>query len=452
MCGSWAYLGVDHPGRPRNEETVNAMKSRLRSFQENLQGAWQGFRTTVPNRTDGGPGADAGLAVHSNNAASPAASKESAARFRQPHFSLLAVPSEDALLEILNATRVSLEELRRHCLGGIQEDASGSHHRLRPLVWKVLMNYLPCKPSEWDAELEKKRTEYAIFCDELLAHPNQSSSSDRATERSDGGDAARIDAELVRTDVSAIDHPLSVDTSSDWHTFFKDNEVFDQIDRDVQRTHPDHPFFKGDQEPQVTRRMEMKRALRIFAKLNPGLKYVQGMNEIFAPLYYVFSLDPDAGARTHAEADAFFCFVDLMGSFRDNFCQQLDSTGVGIKASMSALSDLLQQQDPELWEHMMVVTKVHPQFYSFRWITLLLTQEYEFPEMLRVWDFILCNQVENRLRVVQQICCAMLIHVREKLLEGDFATNLKMLQHYPATSEVGIILALSKHFADMAPL
>lgn len=83
------------------------------------------------------------------------------------------------------------------------------------------MNYLPCKPSEWDAELEKKRTEYAIFCDELLAHPNQSSSSDRATERSDGGDAARIDAELVRTDVSAIDHPLSVDTSSDWHTFFK---------------------------------------------------------------------------------------------------------------------------------------------------------------------------------------------------------------------------------------
>jgi hypothetical protein len=31
---------------------------------------------------------------------------------------------------------------------------------------------------------------------------------------------------------------------------------------------------------------------------------------------------------------------------------------------------------------------VHPQFYSFRWITLLLTQEYEFKQVPRVWDFI----------------------------------------------------------------
>ena len=33
--------------------------------------------------------------------------------------------------------------------------------------------------------------------------------------------------------------------------------------------------------------------------------------------------DPDPVASDHAEADAFFCFVDLMGEFRDHFCQQL---------------------------------------------------------------------------------------------------------------------------------
>lgn len=33
----------------------------------------------------------------------------------------------------------------------------------------------------------------------------------------------------------------------------------------------------------------MARILFIYAKLNPGLKYVQGMNEILAPLFYVFS-------------------------------------------------------------------------------------------------------------------------------------------------------------------
>lgn len=32
--------------------------------------------------------------------------------------------------------------------------------------------------------------------------------------------------------------------------------------------------------------------LIIFAKLNPGIRYVQGMNEILAPLFYVFKNDP----------------------------------------------------------------------------------------------------------------------------------------------------------------
>ena len=34
----------------------------------------------------------------------------------------------------------------------------------------------------------------------------------------------------------------------------------------------------------------MKRLLFVFAKLNPGLTYVQGMNEVLAPLYYTYSL------------------------------------------------------------------------------------------------------------------------------------------------------------------
>jgi len=32
----------------------------------------------------------------------------------------------------------------------------------------------------------------------------------------------------------------------------------------------------------------LSRILFIYAKLNPGVKYVQGMNEVLAPLYYVF--------------------------------------------------------------------------------------------------------------------------------------------------------------------
>ncbi len=63
--------------------------------------------------------------------------------------------------------------------------------------------------------------------------------------------------------------------------------------------------------------------LFIFAKLNPGLRYVQGMNELLAPLYFHFRCDCDREAASHAEADAFFCFMDIISEFRDNFCQQL---------------------------------------------------------------------------------------------------------------------------------
>jgi len=37
----------------------------------------------------------------------------------------------------------------------------------------------------------------------------------------------------------------------------------------------------------------LKNVLLIFAKLNAGIRYVQGMNEILAPLFFVFRSDLD---------------------------------------------------------------------------------------------------------------------------------------------------------------
>jgi hypothetical protein len=54
----------------------------------------------------------------------------------------------------------------------------------------------------------------------------------------------------------------------------------------------------------------------MYAKLNPGLRYIQGMNELLAPLYYLFRTDPDRTSARYAEADAFYCFVDLISEFR----------------------------------------------------------------------------------------------------------------------------------------
>jgi hypothetical protein len=42
-------------------------------------------------------------------------------------------------------------------------------------------------------------------------------------------------------------------------------------------------------------------------------------------------------ASAAAEADAFFCFVDLMGEFRDHFCQQLVRAGLQTRVKVTGL-------------------------------------------------------------------------------------------------------------------
>ncbi|VAI90384.1 unnamed protein product [Triticum turgidum subsp. durum] len=270
---------------------------------------------------------------------------------------------------------VNMGELRRlACLG--VPDGGGTD--VRPLVWKLLLGYLPTERSLWPYELEKKRSQYSAYKDEFLLNP--------------------------------------------------ESEILEQIDRDVKRTHPDKSFFsaKSNQE-------SLRRILIIFSRLYPSVRYVQGLNEVLAPLFYVLKNDLDTSNSTSAEADTFFCFVELISGFKNNYCKHLDNSRVGIRATLSKLSQLLKKHDEELWRHMEVITKVYPQYYAFRWITLLLTMEFSFNVCIHIWDAML-GDPEGSPDTLLRICCAMLILVRKRLLVGDFTANIQLLQHYPQTN------------------
>jgi len=63
----------------------------------------------------------------------------------------------------------------------------------------------------------------------------------------------------------------------------------------------------------------LERMLFVYAKLNPSLLYVQGMNEILAVIYYCF------WARTPIfETDVFTCFTIVMAELRDSFDRVTD--------------------------------------------------------------------------------------------------------------------------------
>jgi hypothetical protein len=92
---------------------------------------------------------------------------------------------------------------------------------------------------------------------------------------------------------------------------------------------------------------------------------------------------------------------------------------------------------------------VEPQFFGFRWITLLLSQEFLLPELMRIWDSLFADA--NRFDFLLYMCCSMIITVREKLIAGDFAEAVKLLQHYPP-SDIHKLLCNAEEIRRFHPL
>ncbi|XP_075041250.1 TBC1 domain family member 13 [Mixophyes fleayi] len=386
---------------------------------------------------------------------------------------------------ILSEPQINLPVLRELCFNGIPFEAG-----IRCLCWKILLNYLPPERLLWDSVLEKQRETYTHFLKEMIIQPG----------------IAKANLGLSREDVTLEDHPLNPNPDSRWNTYFKDNEVLLQIDKDVRRLCPDFSFFLNRTEypcqlimdPEneyetLRKRVEqttlksqtvarnrsgltnvssplkasashslgdleplpigceahwevVERILFIYAKLNPGIAYVQGMNEIVGPIYYTFATNPNSAWKEHAEADTFFCFTNLMAEIRDNFIKSLDDSQCGITAKMERVYSTLKEEDEELYFKLQE-QNIKPQFFTFRWLTLLLSQEFVLPDVIRIWDSLFAD--ENRFDFLMQVTCAMLILIRDQLLEGDFTVNMRLLQDYPLSDgDVLPILKKAKELQD----
>ncbi|XP_020088979.1 TBC1 domain family member 13-like isoform X1 [Ananas comosus] len=347
----------------------------------------------------------------------------------------------------LSQNVINLEALQHIARNGLSHGGEQ-----RATIWKQLfLGYLPVERDAWERELAGNRSRYAELKDELLAQILQSESSRTKGEASTSNkQPAKNDDDglLSRREVFNGNHPLNLGNGGVWHQFFKDAEIAEQIDRDLLRTHPDIDFFSVGFPCSEKHRDAMRNILLLFAKLNPAIGYVQGMNEVLAPLYYVFRTQADEQNASNAEADSFGCFVRLLSGSVDHFCQQLDNSSVGIHSTLSRLSELLKANDEDLWHHL-ENTKVNPQFYAFRWITLLLTQEFKFHSIMRIWDCLLSNPCGVQ-EMLLRVCCAMLLCVKHELLNGDFASNLELLQHYPEI-DLETLLDIACHLIPCSP-
>ncbi|KAK8845414.1 hypothetical protein IAR55_006127 [Kwoniella newhampshirensis] len=257
--------------------------------------------------------------------------------------------------------------------------------------------------------------------------------------------------------------PLSLSQSSPWNTWFAHLDLRSTIAQDVQRTFPDIPYFQLERVKRC-----LTTSLFLFAVLNPDVGYRQGMHELLACCFLTVDRDSidlehesgvagmgngrDGGVmeeamrvtldRKFVEHDAFELFAAIMKGGKAFYEWRAEEVPVRTRTPSAPQApiivrcnnlhtSLIRRIDPQLWERL-ETEGVEAQIWAIRWIRLIFTRELPFHLALRIWDGVFAE--DPGLQILDFICVAMLLLIRNELIEADYPTLLTNLLHYPAPS------------------
>lgn len=290
---------------------------------------------------------------------------------------------------------------------------------LRSVCWKAFLLYGPISQASWPKKHAEGRQAYVSLRDHFLRFINNPD------------------------DINSAADPLDDDDSSPWSNLRNDEIIREEIFQDVTRCMQDNFFFR---EPETQKKL--LDILFIFSKLNPDTGYRQGMHELLAPLLWVVSQDAlddievqsadqdadgvelmlDVLDRSFVEHDAFnlFCAVMQTAKISYEVGDNRDASPI-VTRSKRIHDELLAIFDPELALHLQVVG-VLPQIYAIRWIRLLFGREFEFKDVLRIWDLLYAENL--RTEIIDMTCVAMLLRIRWALVEADYSVAITALTRF----------------------
>ena len=175
---------------------------------------------------------------------------------------------------------------------------------LRPLFWKLLLGYLPPDRTQWASTLAEKRRryegfkQYATRLDGPRPEP-EDSALDEGEEKAE--------TKPVPESEEPEDGTRYVSKERAWRTYYRYDVSLEVIEKDVARTLPALHFF-GDEETGGNAHGDALRSiLFVYSRYNAAIRYVQGMNEVLAPIYYVFAHDPGVSRLCNQQPHRFIC-------------------------------------------------------------------------------------------------------------------------------------------------
>lgn len=294
--------------------------------------------------------------------------------------------TKEKLLAPLTAIKSSITNIKSCPLSTIQEENHITNlHKifilyngipkgirgLRSLLWKTLLDYYPEDDvSSWQETMIKSKTEY----------------------------------EKLKSQYR--------------YNIIKDKELIKQIELDLPRTQSNEPFFiskpKGKKEK--THYEIIKRILYIYAKVNPKMKYTQGMNEICAVIYFALWKDTEDDFLSLHEGEVFFTFSSFMSKIEEIFTlnNSILSTGK-IQKRTDLIRDIMKFCDPELDSY--ITSKVDYFILTYRWIFLLFSQDLDINSLILFWDRLFA--VDDIISYVCYFSASILIINRKELMQMD---------------------------------
>lgn len=259
---------------------------------------------------------------------------------------------------------------------------------LRAMLWKSLVGYLPIGDlSQWKKTTCEHFQKYRLLKKEFRDFPN-----------------------------NIIDE--------------SDQKLLVQINKDLPRTRPEVSFFKEKSKisKNETNYDVLRRILYFYAKKHKDVGYVQGMNEIVAIIYYIYTLDENPYIKNFVESDTYYSFELLIEEIKPIFfMSNINYSQLFISLQIKQINDILLNAEPDLLKYF-EKKDLKLDIFLMRWLLVLFAQEFSLQTSISFWDRLFTQK--NKMRFVCFISSAILIINKNKLMKMEMEEIIFWAQQF----------------------
>ena len=286
------------------------------------------------------------------------------------------------LSNFINYDEFSEEIINKILLNGIPE----SLPCLRPLIWKSLIGFFPLNDlSKWEKISISKLSDYKKIIEKYKFYPND-----------------------IKEE--------------------KDKLIVIQIDKDLPRTRFDCPFFqqKNTNNEKETNYDVLRRILFYYSHEHEQVRYVQGMNEIIAIIFYIISKDDNPFFKEYYESDAYFTFEKLMEEIKNIFLmEKVDYKDLFVTSQIEEIKKILKKVEPSLFNYFKEI-ELEIDHFVMRWIVVMFAQEFTLNVAVNFWDRLFTQK--NKMKFICYISAAIIRHNKEKIMTMDAGDVMEWAQ------------------------